>query len=426
MAELSAEQIQYAIRDAWVSLQIYNQLSKIKIPGPLSEPALPGTQVILRHSDGQSIAHGWISHQIGGSSHKGVNITKTRVLLTVSEVLVPAAIIPLHNQALQSFGDPLFDIVVKCNHLRTFHPTHPPPLPPSSQPSSSLSPIHHLATSQASTGSLLANVEPLSVDEADLEEFHASENWMHVADEPINNGDTEKDLEVAEVDLTSFQCGIDAMPLPPKEWPILKRSGVLWDPWHTMARIKVPVAHGFRRPFARALCDAMFIPDQEDKQRVSSYLLTIGSSWEEVLRFKPSWLWKHCKRIIPPPEQLYPAVYEVYMTFGPLKDSSTGLPLFNSKAWKSAHSILKGIQAGLLSDPPGIVLYFQVGLDVKHGGLPIYRCARGTNNTEGGVHHSGRRQLPIAGASPCHASACLLDFVLKHNLLVSPCCTIMI
>ena len=77
MAELSAEQIQYAIRDAWVSLQIYNQLSKIKIPGPLSEPALPGTQVILRHSDGQSIAHGWISHQIGGSSHKGVNITKT-------------------------------------------------------------------------------------------------------------------------------------------------------------------------------------------------------------------------------------------------------------------------------------------------------------------------------------------------------------
>jgi hypothetical protein len=43
---------------------------------------------------------------------------------------------------------------------------------------------------------------------------------------------------------------------------------------------------------------------------------------------------------------------------------------------------------------------------------------RGTNSVEGGVHHSGRRRLPIAGASARHASTRLCDFVLMHNLVV--------
>ena len=80
--------------------------------------------------------------------------------------------------------------------------------------------------------------------------------------------------------------------------------------------------------------------------------------------------------------------------------------------------MLKAIHAGLLSDPPGIPLYFQMGVDKKHGNLPIYRCARGTNNAEGGVHLSGRRHLPISGVSTQHASTRLRDFVLMHNLVV--------
>jgi hypothetical protein len=56
-------------------------------------------------------------------------------------------------------------------------------------------------------------------------------------------------------------------------------------------------------------------------------------------------------------------------------DSKSRKPLFNRQAWKDALNVLKAIQAGLLSDPPGIPLYFQMGVDKKHGNLPIYRCA---------------------------------------------------
>jgi hypothetical protein len=64
-------------------------------------------------------------------------------------------------------------------------------------------------------------------------------------------------------------------------------------------------------------------------------------------------------------------------------DSITGQPLFSSAAWKSAQNILKVIQAGYLSDPPGIPLYYQVGLDRNKNGLPVWQCIRGTNFTEG-------------------------------------------
>jgi hypothetical protein len=161
------------------------------------------------------------------------------------------------------------------------------------------------------------------------------------------------------------------------------------DVWHAMAQIKVPKNHGFRRSFARALRDAMLIPNLDDRKWIEVYLKSIGSSWDDVLQFNAKWLWKLCKRTIPPPELLYPLATEVYFTYGPLLDSKTNKPLFNPQAWKDAINVLKSIQAGLLSDPPGIPLYFQMGVDKKHGNLPIYQCARGTNNAEGGVHLSG-------------------------------------
>ena len=120
----------------------------------------------------------------------------------------------------------------------------------------------------------------------------------------------------------------------------------------------------------------------------------------------------------PPPELLYSLVKEVFSSYGPLLDSEKKQPLFNAQAWKDARNVLKVIQSGLLSDPPNIPLYYQIGVDKKHANLPLYRCVRGTNSVEGGVHHSGRRRLPISGVSARHASTRLHDFVLMHNLVV--------
>jgi hypothetical protein len=73
----------------------------------------------------------------------------------------------------------------------------------------------------------------------------------------------------------------------------------------------------------------------------------------------------------------------------PLLDAKMKKPLFSSQAWKDARNVMRAIQAGLLPDPPGIPLYFQMGVDKKHGNLPIHHCAQGTNNAEGDVHLSG-------------------------------------
>jgi hypothetical protein len=93
-----------------------------------------------------------------------------------------------------------------------------------------------------------------------------------------------------------------------------------------------------------------------------------------MLRTRAKWLWHHCKWSIPPPEQLYPLVERVFRTYGALKDAQSGLPLFNSAAWTVSKNILDLVQKGFLSDPPGVALYYQIGVDTKFGGLPLYRC----------------------------------------------------
>ena len=61
----------------------------------------------------------------------------------------------------------------------------------------------------------------------------------------------------------------------------------------------------------------------------------------------------------------------VFKTYGPLEDAATGQPLFNKNAWKSAKNLLKNVQMGYLSDPPGIPLYYSVGIDKKEGGFVV-------------------------------------------------------
>jgi hypothetical protein len=138
-----------------------------------------------------------------------------------------------------------------------------------------------------------------------------------------------------------------------------------------------------------------------------------------MLRTRAKWIWRHCKRSIPPPEQLYPLIERVFRTYGPLKNAKNGEPLFNVAAWRVSKNILDLVRKGFLSDPPGVSLYYQIGVDTKYGGLPLYRCIRGTNMTEGGVHTHLRSRLPTSGASIRHVQACLSDFILRHNLLVS-------
>jgi hypothetical protein len=196
------------------------------------------------------------------------------------------------------------------------------------------------------------------------------------------------------------------------------RSRVLGDVWHLMDQFKISLHHGLRRPFARALRDALLIPDASDKAAVSHVLDTLHTTYDLMVLTNAEWVWARVKRFIPEPEILLPRVTQVLQTFGPLRDSTTGQPLFNDASWEKARAVLENIRLGYYSDPPGVSLYTTHGTDAH--GLKMYRCIRGTNNVEGGVHQNIRLRFGSFNASPHFAVNLLRDYCLSHNLRVSP------
>jgi hypothetical protein len=128
-------------------------------------------------------------------------------------------------------------------------------------------------------------------------------------------------------------------------------------------------------------------------------------------------VWDRCKRYIRPPGVIYPLVEKLFRTYGPLKDVR-GEPLFTNQATKMAQAILRLIRDGFVSDPPGVALYTQIGVDKKAENLPIYFCCRGTNISEGAVHRPILHIFPSNGVGVRHATMALVAYILKHNLKV--------
>ena len=135
------------------------------------------------------------------------------------------------------------------------------------------------------------------------------------------------------------------------------RARVLGDIWHLMDQFKISVHHGLHCPFLRALCDALFLPDPEDKAAVEHVLEKCKTTFKQMVLSKPDWVWQRVKCYVPPPEILVARAHIVLQTYGPLKDATTGLPLFNDASWDKARCVMENIQMGFYSDPPSINLY---------------------------------------------------------------------
>ncbi|XP_006457870.1 hypothetical protein AGABI2DRAFT_215844 [Agaricus bisporus var. bisporus H97] len=397
---LSNDQINYAARDAYASLAIYNVLITIPTPHPLSDILTPQTPVFLYHRDNtRIIAHGKLSTRLGQTTYDGIKITSKRTIVTITKILIPGAIVNFYKKSLQEFGQPNFDLVVLRSHLRIAPLLQEFPVLPPAPPAPVLPAILPPALS--------ATVEVEKADENGVASI-----------QPSSIPDEELDQYIS--DPVSAAQGQHILKPVPANWPDFLRSRVLKDPFHVFNMFYISRTHGLRATFARALRDAIFIPNKEDIMRIDQWGMMQDPpvSYEKLKVTSPKFIHRHCRRIIPPPEILYPLVHSVFQTFGHLQDAKTRQPLFNENSWKVANNILSLLQNGYVSDPPGIPLYSQIGIDCKAGNLPVYRCFRGTNFTEGGVHTQLRPRLPTSGASVRHVYSCLLDFILRHNLLV--------
>lgn len=423
-AKLTPKQLEYAAKDACVSFLIYEQLMKLAVPTPISksDTLRPYSSVLVYNSDNTTIiAKGKISNSTHVPIFDDLNITSLRMVVDISEVLVPGAIISTHHKrSLQSFGLPPFSIVCLRSHVRLCSNSaqllNPPRISSTPVPSgSSAGTVQQLADVSSNNPMFDTSEEP-----AEGESVSVAELWADDISESSKAHNDPADL----ANVHQLEENIDQLPLrieDPQDWldqPI--RSRVLKDVWHVFHMFYLSVTHGVRKEFTRELRDAIFIPDEEDRARINAWGAQQSplQTYESLRNSSPQFVRRHCKHIIPPPHILYPLVANVFKTYGPLVDPKTKKPLFSTNNWQTANNILSLIKDGYLSDPPGIPLYTIIGIDSTNGGLPLYRCARGTNTTEGGVHTHIRSRLPKFGTTIRHVNASLLDYVLRHNILV--------
>ncbi|KAJ7495199.1 hypothetical protein FB451DRAFT_1163938 [Mycena latifolia] len=387
--ELSKSQIRYASLDVYACHCIYDSFVKIPVPSLLPDPVPLGTPILLFH-DGHSrlIARGTVASLEG--SYDTINITRTRCLIEVTEIIVPAAIITTHKRtSLVDFGPVPFRAVCLRSHLRLATELN---LPSSAAPLSP--PVPAESTSPPLLLSSGSEDEEPGLGVLLSQEFDSA---------GIHDPNT---LQSYESDSQSKEEGSKVLADALHRWGIWKtciQSRVIKDAFHIFNMFYISVVHGLRIEFARALRDAIFIPDAADKARIIAWGLRQSppKDWATLLHTSSQWLWRQSK------------VFEV---FGHLKDARTGLPLFNSAAWAFAKNVLELIQKGFCSDPPGISLYSVRGYGKD--GLSLLHCKRGTNMTEGGVHTWLRTSLPTSGASVRHINDALKDFILRHHLVV--------
>ncbi|KAL9545729.1 hypothetical protein MBANPS3_007001 [Mucor bainieri] len=197
---------------------------------------------------------------------------------------------------------------------------------------------------------------------------------------------------------------------------------VLKDVFHAMDMLKLPMRHGAFKDLMRSYRNALFVLDAEDKQRVETVIqhdkklqrkFGSGQTFNKMWAKCPDWILQRVKRVVPPPDLLLPIIQKLFSTYGHMKCAKSGNKLFDKQAWKKAKNIENSIKQGHLSDPTGGSLYYKIKTDQY--GLPIYRCVRGTNSVEGGIHTNIIRKFGFFNASPNLTECALADYRLRHN-----------
>lgn len=412
-AKLSEDQLKYAALDAYSVWAVYQTLLSSKEGETVNASTPAGTPVVIFTRDRtQKVALGYV-HRDQPKQWEKVTITPSRILINVTSILIPgykiaANICPTKVETpLSSYRVPTVLVFqtkdvhihhheVMENETHVLHQT----------PSVNTSP--HPADYNTQMQEEI--VQPIS-DETDI----LTDSWSQNLDYDPESEQV-LDLTNSDADARRSATALSYIISHPSHIADAVRSRVLGDIWHAMDQFPISVHHGMRRPFARALRDAIFMPDQSDFTAINAVLETRGTSFSSMMLTHSEWVLRRLRRHVPAPEKLLPRVFEVIEKFGPLKDAKTGQPLFNKTCWDLAKNFLENVRRGYYSDPPGVQLYYPQKKDKD--GLMRYKCIRGTNGVEGGIHQNIIRRFGAFNASPRFAIALLRDYCLIHNMKV--------
>jgi hypothetical protein len=410
---LTEAQQEYAALDAWVSLEMFNTLLNHQVIGSKLNEVVPGTIVgVYPGSSYQDCAFGRLANEEEsetelkkfverkGKGHRSK--TKTYDVVEIVKVKTSGMITQCHTDpisgrylTLDDIGSTPFYVVLNKDTLKV------------------------------ASGLDLSN--DYTVDERPGSSLLPTEGNTEQADEHTEGGGDalpeEMEDDVIRVNDNSLAfCGSFLLE---KDQQLRDENDAISnvyltrvkkDIFHLIDMIRVSLRHRISKEFKRRYRDALFMVDSDDKKLVTEYLARNGSSWDECLLERPGWLLQRVRRYVPQPHILYPLLKEVFYIYGDSLCDRTGGKLFDGSAKKAAKNVLETIRMGHISDPIGIPLYYKVTDDAN--GLPIYRCPRGTDGVEGGVHTNIIKKFGSHNASPELADACLADYRLSHNINV--------
>ncbi|KAG1737730.1 hypothetical protein EDB19DRAFT_1829328 [Suillus lakei] len=402
-------------RSATVKRTVHLQLVGMDIAQPVVATTPSGTAIALLAPDRQEVAHGIVALKHPPALN-GVDVSLKQVVMTVSKVLMPSFLLPAYLQkakqakSLASFSSTPFSIVANIQNLHICPSTHDKGSDgPSSglctetlgnhqDPKSGVLDAGYIDSSNPLTSTLVLNENECDGDSETSPELTIEGSLQDLAAEAALVGVMEPYMNVAARN-DSIIC-----------------SHVLYDNFHCYNQFPIAHHHGLRWPFARVLSAAFFIPVVEDKSAMEAVLKDFGTTYNAQLLSKPEWVLSHVQCHVPSPEILLPCVADIIRTYGPIKDATMGQPLFNDHAWEIAKHIMENVQLGYYLDPADVDLYFEIRKD-QHG-LMLYRCCRGTNSVEGGVHQNLIQCYTSFNTLPHHAINVLLNYTVCHNMML--------
>lgn len=193
---------------------------------------------------------------------------------------------------------------------------------------------------------------------------------------------------------------------------------VLDDAFHFMDRLErlLSKKHSAFKSFVHDFSEAIFIRDQDDERQVQAVFDAKGIDWAYAKRAKSSALNRRIRRYIPRREVLVKRLQLLFEGYRDIKCTvlkGRAQYFFSKEAREMSERLLETARKGFLSDPPGISLYYRMGVDKD--GLILYRTIRGTNSVEGGVHMAVRRVFGSLQASPELSESLLINWIGRRN-----------
>ncbi|KAJ7572428.1 hypothetical protein C8J56DRAFT_759951, partial [Mycena floridula] len=423
--ELSKEHKDYAQLRVYSCWRIYSKLSKYPSVGLSVADLEPGVSVSL-HSGKKLVAYGIIAPQspslaipldppINGATTKVINITTSRALVEITNVLVPDFIVSLHGSTLShisSLPGP-FHVVVSKRSLQTAAAEH-----------TDMESFPQRAEIQLPSTASFVIEDGMDSDGSDSESDSGSESNQIV--DPSTMNILEPQPEEFPMSPGSAAMFLDPSLDPPQlelQQPEALAAGdalatrISDDIFHFENRLTklLPKSHSAFKAFSREFADTVLVYDAADKEAVEKSLQRRGLSWEWAHRIDSDGISQRVRKFCPPPERLVPDLEHLFESWQDVECTTdpNHIRLFSAAARRKATTLIDTARRGLISDPPGHPLYQRIGVDPD--GLVLYKCQRGTSSLEGGVHMPVRRGFGPLSASPELGDALLCAIRLRRN-----------